>query len=80
MTCNEIDADAGDFRIRAGAIEQPFGFVASVVVLHKGAPPREAWRDDQLAGGFTWATSDEALRFALNAGRDAVMCRTGSLR
>ena len=78
MTCNEVDA--GDFRIRAGAIEQPYGYVASVVVLHKDGHDSEAWRDDHLAGGFTWATPDEAVRFALNAGHDAVMCGIGGLR
>ena len=80
MTCTEVNADAGDFQIRAGAIEQPYGYVASVVVLHKDGLESEAWRDDQLAGGFTWATSDEALRFALSSGRDAVMCGIGALR
>jgi len=80
MPCTEIDADAGDFRIRAGAIEQPFGYVASVVILHKDGQQREAWRDDKLAGGFAWSTPGEALRFALNSGRDAVMCSIGALR
>ena len=79
------EVDAGDFRIYAGAIEQPgsYGYVAAVVVFKKparaGDTGREAFRDVSLGGGFTWSTPDDALRFAINAGRDAVMCRAGIL-
>lgn len=72
------EVDAGDFRIYAGALERPrqYGYVAAVVVVRMpaGQPRRETYRDESLAGGFAWSSPAEALRFALNAGRDAVMC------
>ncbi|HEY4080235.1 MAG TPA: hypothetical protein VGM81_06035 [Burkholderiaceae bacterium] len=78
------EVDAGDFRIYAGAIEGPhrFGYIAAVVVMRQTGPKgsglrEETYRDERLAGGFTWATPKEALRFAINAGRDVVMCRAG---
>jgi hypothetical protein len=74
------EMDTGDYRIYAGAIERPrqFGYVAAVVVMRHGRGPRhEAFRDENLAGGYGWATPAEALRFAINAGREAVMCRIG---
>lgn len=72
------EVDAGDFRIYAGAIERhkAFGYVAAVVVVRvRGKQPRqEAFRDENLAGGYGWASPADALRFAVNAGRDVVMC------
>ncbi|QPF74626.1 hypothetical protein G8A07_18030 [Roseateles sp. DAIF2] len=73
------EIDAGDYRIYAGAIERPrsFGYVAAVVVMRvKGGslPRQEAFRDENLAGGYGWASPADALRFAINAGRDVVMC------
>ncbi|MBV8501774.1 MAG: hypothetical protein JO006_08655 [Paucibacter sp.] len=79
------EVDAGDFRIYAGAIEKAdcYGYVAAVVVVkkpvHTGERGQETFRDVNLGGGFTWSTPGDALRFAINAGRDAVMCRAGSL-
>lgn len=76
------EADAGDYRIYAGAMDRinRYGYVAAVVVVHmrKGQPRREAYRDENLAGGFCWSSPAEALRFAINAGRDMVMCRAGA--
>ena len=77
------EVDAGDFRIYAGAIEKTrrSGYVAAVVVVREGGVPgmqrEEAFRDESLAGGFVWPTPSEALRFAISAGRDVVMCRAG---
>ncbi len=75
------EIDTGDYRIYAGAIERPrqFGYVAAVVVMStdQAIAKREAFRDENLAGGYGWATPAEALRFALNAGKEAVMCRIG---
>ncbi|MBA4343513.1 MAG: hypothetical protein C0423_15350 [Methylibium sp.] len=72
------EVDTGDYRIYAGAIERPraFGYVAAVVVVRlRGTTPRqETFRDECLAGGYGWPTPAEALRFAVNAGRDFVMC------
>lgn len=72
------EVDAGDYRIYAGAIERPrtYGYVAAVVVVKmrgQGAS-QEAFRDESLAGGYGWPSPAEALRFAINAGRDVVMC------
>lgn len=76
------EIDAGDYRIYAGAIEKPraYGYVAAVVVMRvRGEKPRrEAYREESLAGGFAWSSPDEALRFAVNAGRDVVMCGAGA--
>lgn len=75
------EIDTGDYRIYAGAIERPrqFGYVAAVVVmrLDRALAKREAYRDENLAGGYGWATPADALRFAINAGKEAVMCRIG---
>ncbi len=82
MQFDEIDA--GDFLIYAGAIERPDcnGYDAAVVIVrkrrHQGGRDVEAFRDDHL-GGYTWSSKDEALRFAINTGRDTVMCRVGQL-
>lgn len=77
------EVDAGDYRIYAGAVERPrqFGYVAAVVVvrLRGSSPKAEAFRDENLAGGYAWASPKEALRFAVKAGRDVVMCRVGAL-
>ncbi|MDN3545435.1 hypothetical protein QWZ02_13340 [Kinneretia asaccharophila] len=74
------EVDAGDFRIYAGAMERPrsFGYVAAVVVMRlrsgENAARQEMFRDENLAGGYGWASPAEALRFAISAGRDVVMC------
>ena len=77
------EVDAGDYRIYAGALERPrqFGYVAAVVVvrLRGQGPKAETFRDENLAGGHAWASPKEALRFAINAGRDVVMCRGEAL-
>ncbi len=77
------EVDTGDYRIYAGAIEQPraFGYVAAVVVVRlRGSMPRqETFRNESLAGGYGWPTPSEALRFAINAGRDVVMCGSKSM-
>jgi len=77
------EADAGDYRIYAGALDRKnaYGYVAAVVVVRwrGGLARQEAFRDENLAGGFCWSSPAEALRFAISAGRDAVMCRAGAL-
>jgi len=76
------EVDTGDYRIYAGAMNRlnSYGYVAAVVVMRvRGELPRqEAYRDEALAGGFGWSSPAEALRFAINAGRDFVMCRIGA--
>jgi hypothetical protein len=77
------EVDTGDYRIYAGAMNRlnSYGYVAAVVVVRvRGQQARqEAFRDESLAGGFGWSSPAEALRFAINAGRDFVMCRVGAL-
>ena len=76
------EVDAGDYRIYAGATDRrhSYGYVAAVVVVRvrAGLPRQEAFRDENLAGGFCWASPTEALQFAIKAGRDVVMCRIGA--
>lgn len=78
------EVDTGDYRIYAGAMERPraFGYVAAVVVVRiRGQAARqETFRDENLAGGYGWPSPGDALRFAINAGRDVVMCGRPSLR
>lgn len=72
------EVDAGDYRIYAVALERPpSGYVAAVVVMRVVGERGEAFRDEALAGGYGWPTPAEALRFAVNAGHEAVMCRVG---
>ncbi|MFG6449511.1 hypothetical protein ACG0Z6_14885 [Roseateles sp. BYS180W] len=73
------EVDTGDYRIYAGAIEKfrQFGYAAAVVVVRRGGSQRVAFRDDNLAGGYGWATAAEALRFAIAAGKEAVTGRVG---
>ena len=64
----------GDYRIYAGALEAPrgHGYIAAVVVNRVrgvGPAPREAFRDDSLAGGHRWLSPQEALSYALNKAR-----------
>ncbi|MCV2370803.1 hypothetical protein [Roseateles oligotrophus] len=77
------EVDAGDYRIYAGAMDRThsYGYVAAVVVIRmrEGQPRQEAYREESLAGGFCWSSPAEALRFAINAGRDVVMCRVGAM-
>ena len=73
------EVDSGEYRIYAGAMERPhaFGYVAAVVVMRRvpGKAPQETYRDENLAGGYGWASPAEALRHAVNAGREALMFR-----
>ena len=67
----------GDYRIYAGALEAPHGpgYIAAVVVNRvrgAGSTPREAYRDDSLAGGHRWLSPDDALTYALNKARQVI--------
>jgi len=67
----------GDYRIYAGALEASHGqgYIAAVVVnrmFESGAAPREAFRDEALACGHRWLSSDEALNYALNKARELI--------
>ncbi len=67
----------GAYRIYAGALDAPQGgWMAALVVQREqgtgGAQAREAFRDDRLACGYRWATSDEALRYAVQRARELI--------
>ncbi|HEX7383321.1 MAG TPA: hypothetical protein VF291_03350 [Burkholderiaceae bacterium] len=73
------ERDEGDYRIYAGALEAPRGggYIAAVVVKRiRGARdgPREAWRDESLAGGHRWLSPHEALHYALDKARELIRC------
>ncbi|MFN4116000.1 MAG: hypothetical protein ACK4F7_05795 [Inhella sp.] len=75
------EIDAGDYRIYAGALERArtHAYTAAVVVVRMRADGlrEEVFRDEEIGGGYPWPTAAEALRYALQRGRDVVMCRTG---
>jgi len=75
------EVDAGDYRIYAGAMNRPnrYGYVAAVVVvrLRGGNGRQETYRDESLGGGYAWASPADALRHAINAGREVINCRIG---
>jgi hypothetical protein len=75
------EIDAGGYRIYAGALERgrSRSFSAAVVVmrLHADGRREEVFREEDLGGGYAWASAQDALRHAVQCGRDVVMCRTG---
>jgi hypothetical protein len=77
------ERDEGDYRIYGGAVEavQGGGHIAALVVLrHAASGPREAFRDEAVAGGHRWAMADEALRYAICKGREVVRTERHRLR
>ncbi|MCZ8257577.1 MAG: hypothetical protein ACK520_18240 [Inhella sp.] len=74
--------DAGDYQICAGAVERGLGaaFQATLVVTRIGCQGQwiEVYREDQVGGGFLWNCPQEALTFALERGKDVVMCRSAA--
>jgi len=69
------EMNLGDYRIYAGALEAPGGYVAAVVVNRlRGVAqaPREAYRDIAMSGGHRWARAEEALRYAMGRGAELV--------
>ena len=69
------EMEAGDFKIYTGAMEAPTkGFRASIVIsrVRGVTPPREVYREENMAGGYTWPSAREALGFATAAGQRVV--------
>lgn len=69
------ERDVGDFRIYAGAMEEPRGGYVAGVVVHRrrgGRTPEIIYRDDRLFGGHRFDKSDEALVRALDSGHRAI--------
>jgi hypothetical protein len=66
------EVDAGDYRLRIGAVEAPeHGYLASLVIsmVQGFGEPREVYRDDDMAGGYAWPSPQEALQYAMTAGQ-----------
>jgi hypothetical protein len=75
------ECQVGDYRIFAGALEAPKGdgYTATIIVqrVHGVAGvPREAMRDEGLAGGHRWASANDALAYAMGKAQEAI--RKGS--
>ncbi|HEX6707842.1 MAG TPA: hypothetical protein VF169_24065 [Albitalea sp.] len=74
----------GDYRIWAGALggELGDGYIAAVVidrVRGLSAGPREAFRDESLAGGYRWPSPQAAVWYAINKGRELVTAKRDRL-
>lgn len=72
-----FDEDAlGDYRIYAGALEGPQGdgYIAAMIVhrVRGVVKPREAYRDDRMAGGHRWESAEAALAYALGKARQVI--------
>jgi hypothetical protein len=67
----------GDYRIYAGAVagQRGDGFVATVVVNRVRGnidKPREAYRDEMLAGGHRWPSPEAARLYAVAKAREVI--------
>ncbi|MBS0447491.1 MAG: hypothetical protein JSR59_16240 [Proteobacteria bacterium] len=67
----------GDYRIFAGAMEAPRGdgYTAAMIVQRlRGIPnaPREAYRDESLAGGHRWESAEAALAYAFHKAQEVI--------
>jgi hypothetical protein len=65
---NFDERNEGDYRIYAGALEVPGGYVAAMVVNRlrgNPGPYRGKRRDISISGGHRWPSAQDALRYAL---------------
>ncbi len=67
----------GDYRIYAGAVARQGGrgFVATVIVSRVRGnvdKPREAYRDEMLAGGRGWPSPEAARLYAVAKAREVI--------
>ena len=67
----------GSYRIYAGAVcaQHGDGYVAIVVVNRvrgNGGKPREAYRDEMLAGGHRWPSPEAARLYAVAKAREVI--------
>jgi hypothetical protein len=65
----------GDYRIYAGALEAPGGYVAAAVISRmniRTGKPWEAWRDLSMSGGHRWPSPADALRYAMARAREVI--------
>lgn len=75
----------GDYHIYTGAIEAVTGdgYLASVIILRVrglGSRPRDAYRDESLAGGHRWPSHEAAMSYAMTRGIEVVRAGTRVLR
>ena len=75
----------GDYQIYTGALEAPTGdgYIGAVVVRRvRGVSgvPRDAYRDENLAGGHRWPSPADALRYAMSKGVEVVRNGAPTLR
>lgn len=66
------ELETGDFSIYAGAMEVPQrGYRAALIItrLQGTSAACEVVRDENMACGYVWSTSSEALSYAMNAGK-----------
>ena len=78
------ERDVGDYRIFAGALEGPVGdgYIATMIVQRvQGVPgvPREALRDESIAGGHRWESANDALAYAISKAQEAIRSRSPML-
>ena len=70
------ERDVGEFRIYAGAMEEPMGGYVAGVVVHRrrgrGQNPELVFRDDRLFGGHRFEAAHDALVRALDRGHRAI--------
>ena len=69
--------ELGGYLIFAGALDAPRGdgYIATMIVqrLHPvTGVPREALRDESLAGGHRWELAEDALAYAISRAQDAI--------
>ena len=82
MLLNECQV--GDYHIWAGALggELGDGYIAAVIidrVRGTSTGPREAFRDEALAGGYRWPSPQAAVWYAINKGRELVTAKPDRL-
>ena len=74
------ESHEGDYRIYVGAVEAPRGdgYIAALVVKRERGSAdaqRVAFRDDSLACGYRWRSSEEAIAYAMNRARELIRSR-----
>jgi hypothetical protein len=67
----------GDYRIVAWALHEPRrrGYVAAVIVQRRGSGqggPREAYHDEDLAGGYVWPSAQAARLYAVAKAQEII--------
>lgn len=69
------EREVGRFRIYAGAMEAPGGYLASAAVRQiKGAVGMpEVYRNEAMSGGHRWETPQEALKYAIAKAKEEIL-------